>query len=44
MLLKATEPLKGGSLHFTTESPGVLDTSLICLGRMAGWFSLGATQ
>ena len=42
--LKATEPLRGGSLLFSTkflESPG---THLIDLGMMKGWVDLGATQ
>ena len=32
--LKATEPLRGDSLLFATQSPGVPDTHLIDLGRM----------
>ena len=35
--LKATEPLRGGSLLLTTKSPGVPGTnSLTDLGRMKG--------
>ena len=34
--LKATEPLQGDSLLFTTKSPGVSGTHLIDLGRMKG--------
>ena len=34
--LKATEPLRGGSLLFTTQCPGVLGTHLIDLERMKG--------
>ena len=41
---KATEPLRGDSLLFTTQSPGVPGTHLIDLGRMKGWAYLGATQ
>ena len=37
--LRATEPLRGGSLLFT-EIPG---THLIDLGRMKGWVNFGAT-
>ena len=33
---KATEPLRGGSLLFTTQSPGVTGTNVIDLGRMTG--------
>ena len=39
--LKATEPLEGGSLHFTTK---FLDTNLIYLERMQDWADLGVTQ
>ena len=44
--LKATEPLRGDSLFFTTQSPGVPDTHLINFDRMKGWnnFDLEATQ
>ena len=41
--IKATEPLRGDSLLFTTRSPGVPGTYLIDLGRMKGWVDLGAT-
>ena len=34
--LKATKPLKGDILLFTTQSPGVPGTHLIHLGRMKG--------
>ena len=34
--LKAAEPLHGGSLLFTTKSPGVPGTHLINLGSMTG--------
>ena len=34
--LKATEPLQGDSLLFTTQSPGVPVTHLIDLGMMKG--------
>ena len=34
--LKATEPLRGDSLLFTTQSPGFPGTHLIDLGRMKG--------
>ena len=34
--LKATEPLRGDSLHFTTQFPGFPGTHLIKLGRMKG--------
>ena len=34
--LKVTEQLRGDSLLFTTQSPGVLGTLLIDLGRMKG--------
>ena len=33
-----------GYFTFYTESLGVLDTPLIDLGRMAGWFNIGATH
>ena len=33
---KATEPLRGDSLLFTTQSPGVPGTHLTDLGRMKG--------
>ena len=34
--LKATKPLRGDSLLFTTQPPGVRGTHLIDLGRMKG--------
>ena len=40
--LKATEQLRGGSLLFTTKFPEISVTHLIDLGRMEGWFDLGA--
>ena len=42
--LKATEPLQGDSLYFTTKSPGVPSTHFIVLGRMKGCADLGATR
>ena len=42
--LKAAEPLRGGSLLFTTQAPGVPGTNLINLGRMKGSVELGAAQ
>ena len=42
--LKATEPLQGGSLFFTTKFPDIPGTHLIDLGRMKGWVDIGATQ
>ena len=38
------EPLRGGSLLFTTKFPYVPGAHLIDLGRMKGWVDLGATQ
>ena len=35
--LKATEPLRRGSLLFTTKFPEILGTHLIDLRRMKGW-------
>ena len=35
--LKASEPFRGGGLLFTTNSPEILGTHLINLGRMKGW-------
>ena len=34
--LKAAEPLRGGSLLFTTKFPEIPDTYFIDLGRMKG--------
>ena len=42
--LKVTEQLRRGSLLFTTKFPESPGTHLIDLGRMKGWFDLGATQ
>ena len=42
--LKATEPLWGGSLLFTTQFPQIPGIQLIDLGRMKGWVDLEATQ
>ena len=41
--IKATEPLLGDSLLFTTKSPGGPGTHLIDLRKMKGWANLGAT-
>ena len=37
------EPLRGGSLLFTTKSPEIPGTHFIDLGRMKGYIDLGAT-
>ena len=42
--LKAREPLRGGSLLFTTKSPEIFGTHFIDLGKMKGWVNLGATK
>ena len=42
--LKATEPLRGGSLLFITKFPEISGTYLIGLQRMKDWVDLGATQ
>ena len=42
--LKATGPLRGGSLLFTTKFPEIPGTHLIDLRRMKGWVNLGVTQ
>ena len=42
--LKATEPLKGGSLLFTTKFPEIPGTHLIDLGRVKDCVDLEATQ
>ena len=34
--LKATEPLRGGSLFFTNKFPEILDTHIIDLGKIKG--------
>ena len=38
------EPLRGGSLLFTTKFPEIPGTHFIDLGRMKGRVDLGATQ
>ena len=38
------EPLRGGSLLFTTKFPAISGTHFTDLGRMKGWVDLGATQ
>ena len=38
------EPLRGGSLLFTTKFPEIPGTHFINLGRMKGWVDLRATQ
>ena len=38
------EPLRGGSLLFTTKFPQIPGTHFIDLGRMEGWVDLGATR
>ena len=40
--LRVAEPLRGGSLLFTTKFPAIPGTHLIDLGRMKGWVDLGA--
>ena len=42
--LMATEPLRGDSLLFTTQFPGVPGTHLINFRRMKGRVNLVATQ
>ena len=42
--LKATEPITGGSLLFTSKFPEIPGTHLIDLGRINGRVDLGATQ
>ena len=37
------EPLRGGSLLFTTKFPEIPGTHFINLGRMKGWVDLEAT-
>ena len=41
---KTTEPLRGGSLLFTTKFPEIPGTRSINLGKMKGWVHLGPTQ
>ena len=36
------QPLRGGSLLFTTQFPEIPVTHFINLGRMKGWVELGA--
>ena len=38
------DPLRGGSLLFTTKYPGITGTHFINLGRVKGCVNLGATQ
>ena len=38
------EPLRGGSLLFTTKFPEIPGTHVISLGRMKGSVDLGVTQ
>ena len=38
------EPLRGGSLLFTTKLPEIPGTHFIKLRRMKGWVEVGATQ
>ena len=38
------QPLRKGSLHFTTKFPEIPGTHCINLGRTKGWVNLGATQ
>ena len=38
------EPLRGGSLLFSTNFPEIPGTRFIDLARMSGWVDLGATQ
>ena len=38
------EPLRGGSLLFTTKSPEIPGTHFIDLRRIKGWVDLRATQ
>ena len=42
--LKATEPLQGGSLLFTTKFPEISGTHLIDLKKTRGWVDFEATQ
>ena len=37
------EPLRGGSLLFTTKFPEIFGAHFTDLGRMKGWVDLGAT-
>ena len=38
------QPLRGGSLLFTTKFPEIPGTHFVDRGRMKGWVDLGATQ
>ena len=38
------QPLRGGSLLFTIQFPEIPGTHFIDLGRIKGWFDLGATH
>ena len=42
--LKATEPLQGGSLLFTTKFQEIIGTHLINLRKMKRWVDLAVTQ
>ena len=42
--LKATKPLRGDSLLFTTKFPEIIGTRFIDLGNMKSWVDLGASQ
>ena len=42
--LKATAPLRRGSLLFTTKSPKVPSIHLVDIGRMKGYVNLETTQ
>ena len=42
--LKATEPLRGGSLFFATKFPEIPGSHFINLTRMKDWVDLGAAQ
>ena len=42
--LRATEPLAGNSLLFTTKYPEIFGIHLINLGQKKGWVNLEATQ
>ena len=39
--LKATKPLQGDSLLFTTKFPEIAGSHLIDFGRMKGWVDFG---
>ena len=44
VLRSRLEPLRGGSLLFTTKFPEIASTRFIDLERMEGWVNLGATH